>query len=335
LPRDTRRRFQDALKKQSDAIFLAYTEAVANLHNAASLRRLEAAIDAGDIGRVLAILGLDEAAFDGVQRAIRETFDAGAAYQIGLAPKPLVRGLTVDFQGYHPRITDWMDRNAAVRVAELAEDARSVVRETITRGMREQRGYKRIAVDLVGRMDGNTRRGGVIGLLDREAGYVANARDQLENLDPAYFERKLRDKRFDRTIARAIREGTPLPDDVIENATSRYSARMLRERGRRISRTEGNRAMNAGRTEAVDQMIGRGDAEAGDIIKTWRHTARTGQRDNHAALNGQERAWGEPFSNGLQYPHEEGAPASEVVSCGCHMHTVTRWENIARRRGTL
>ena len=342
----------EALRRQNSAIFNAFTEAMANIHNGADIRRLEQAIEAGDVDGAMRALNLSPAAMDGMREAIRNAFLAGATYQVALAPKPLVAGLSAEFQGYHPRVIEWIERNAGGMVAETVAEQRRVIRQTIATGFEQRRGYKAIALDLVGRMDGNSRKGGVVGLLSREADYVANLRDALSGADVGKTSTgqtkfwikedgtlgstyKLRDGRFDRTIAKAIREGRPIPADVLENAAARYGARLLRERGRRISRTEGNRAMNEGRAEAVRQMIDRGDAAAADITKEWRHTRKPGQRDNHAAINRQARAWGERFDNGLLWPHEEGAPASEVVNCACFIHTRTDWVAVARRRGTF
>ncbi|WP_425070648.1 hypothetical protein [Sagittula sp. S175] len=361
--KDNRARFLKALKEHDRAIYRAFMRATNDAANAASGFKVNEALrkalqngffTESDLDEVMRALGLGPEMFDGVQKAVEDAFRGGAAYHIASAPKALQGGLELAFQGYHPRIIEWLGENAARRVAEVSEPMREAVRTTITRGMEQQRGYAKIKLDLVGRMDGNRRVGGVIGLLDREAGYVADFRDALSGLHVGVTSKGVkkfwikedgtlgtvysdttRDRRFDRTIVKAIREGKPLPAETIENAASRYSAGLLRERGRRIARTEGNRAMAAGRAEHIAQMIDRGEAEAGDITKTWRHTARPGQRDNHAAMSGESRPWGERYSNGMMRPHEEGAPASEVVNCACVEITSTDWVAVAKRRGTF
>ena len=100
-------------------------------------------------------------------------------------------------------------------------------------------------------------KGGIIGLTERQAGYVVNARRQLEELDAGYFERKLRDRRFDRTVAKAIREGKPLAQSDIDRIVGRYSDRLLFYRGETIARTEGLTALNAGRHEGIQQLAER------------------------------------------------------------------------------
>ncbi len=52
--------------------------------------------------------------------------------------------------------------------------------------------------------------------------------------------------------------------------------------------------------------------------KTWLHSGIKGDpRDWHQAMDGETVGIEERFSNGLQHPREWGAPAVEVINCGC------------------
>ncbi len=46
-------------------------------------------------------------------------------------------------------------------------------------------------------------------------------------------------------------------------------------------------------------------------------------RESHARLNGERRALGEPFSNGLIHPNDPNGPAREVINCRCVATAVT------------
>ncbi len=109
-----------------------------------------------------------------------------------------------------------------------------MVREVVAAKVELAVNPRTTALDLVGRVNRATgqREGGFVGLTTKQAQWVLNAEAQLRNLDPAYFQRELRDKRFDRRIMKAIREGKPLSAADIATITARYRARLLDHRGR-------------------------------------------------------------------------------------------------------
>lgn len=78
----------------------------------------------------------------------------------------------------------------------------------------------------------------------------------------------------------------------------------------RIARTEVGSAMNQASQVAVDKL-------GIDTVKRWVSGMDGRERESHRMANGQTRKQGEPFSNGLLYPHAPGSPASEVVNCRC------------------
>lgn len=334
---DNRRSFLEALKQVDAALYRAFIAAVDSIRNAADVRAVERAVETGDPDQVAAALNLTDAAFEDLARAIEDAFRQGAMYQNGTAPKAESPVLQVLFSTKNPRAEAWMRRNAAGLVSEVLDDQKALIRETITRGQEVGQGYRKTAMQLVGRVDGNRRKGGIVGLHSTQARAVARAREQLEALDPAYFSRVQRDKRFDATIRRAIREGKPLSADVIEKITGRYSDRLLALRGRIISRTEGNKAMQAGRVEAVQQMLDNGTIQEQHLEKIWDATPDTRTRDSHAALNGTSVPWAEDFVSPvtgahLHHPHDEDAAASETVGCRCTMRVRIDWVAVAAWR---
>jgi hypothetical protein len=96
-----------------------------------------------------------------------------------------------------------------------------------------------------------------IGLTRQQALAVANFRDGLEQLDPTVLGRALRDKRFDPTITKAIKEQKPLTAEQVAKMTDAYHRRYLAYRAMTIARTEGVGAANNGHMAAVQDVAGR------------------------------------------------------------------------------
>lgn len=346
MPRDTRRRFLDAIAGVEPAIAEAFERAIMDVRSAAQLRSIEAAIqrgfESGNIVRavqeVQAALNLGEAFFAPLDRQIVEAFIEGGAYQVGLLPKRppnTAPRLVARFDQRNPRAEAWTRRNTGRLITEIEGSIRDVVRETVTEGFEQNRGYRNIALDLIGRTEGNERKGGLVGLHSRQAAAVRKARAELEALDPAYFQRERRDRRFDGPIRKAIREGKPLSQSEIDRYTGRYADRMLQLRGATIARTEGNKAAQAGRTEAVQQLIDSGKVPATAVTKIWDAVIGPRTRDHHVELNGTEIAWGERFISPetgfpMEYPHDENAPGADTVNCRCTMRTRIDYTRLAR-----
>jgi len=103
------------------------------------------------------------------------------------------------------------------------------------------------------------------------------------------------------------------------------SNNLLRQRGETIARTETLKALNAGRQEALDQLIENpnNDVRAEDVVRAWDSTGDGKTRETHATADGQVAAQGVPFTVGgfqMMYPGDTslGAPAGETVNCRCY-----------------
>ncbi len=206
-----------------------------------------------------------------------------------------------------------------------------MIRNVILQGVTEGQGADKIARDLVGRLNRATgrREGGMIGLTSQQAGYVTKARQQLLSGDPAqilaYLERGRRDKRFDRAVLKAIRDGKPLAKVDVDRISGRYADRLLQLRGETIARNEVLAALHAGQYEGLQQLIDSGKVRADQITKTWGATGDGRTRDSHMGMDKQEVRWNQPFVTPLGYqmmhPGDSslGAPPSETIQCRCFM----------------
>ena len=146
----------------------------------------------------------------------------------------------------------------------------------------------------------------------------------MDALDPAYFQRRLRDKRFDATVKRAIADGKPLAKADRERILNRYSDKLLKHRGDTIARTETIASLNAGRDQGIRQLIEAGNITEDQVVKVWDSGGPDGRtRDTHLALEGQRKRLDEPFVSPsgarLMFPGDTSlnAPASETVACRC------------------
>ena len=112
----------------------------------------------------------------------------------------------------------------------------------------------------------------------------------------------------------------------IDRMAQQYSNKLLRQRGETIARTETLKALNAGRQEALDQLIENpnNDVRAEDVVRAWDSTGDARTRETHAAADGQVVPQGGAFTVGgysMMYPGDTslGAPAGETINCRCYM----------------
>lgn len=183
---------------------------------------------------------------------------------------------------------------------------------------------RRVALDLVGRVVDGARQGGFIGLTSQQAGYVINARKELEALDNAYFSRTLRDKRFDALVMRSIRDGKKLSVADIDRITGRYRDRLLKMRADTIARTESINSMRAGKHEGFKQLLATGKVREDQIERVWDATMDKRTRHDHMVMEGQKvKGLSAPFvapdGSRMMFPGDTslGASAANTINCRC------------------
>jgi hypothetical protein len=343
MPKDTRAAFLRELAKVEPELVRAFEEAVQTARNAVVLNILEEAIRRGDVEFAVQILARADYFKAPLDQAIVEAFNAGGAYQANLVPKRLpntVPRLAARFDLLNDRGIEVARRLAGDLVTEITGDQSRMIRTVITEGLSDNRGYQRIARDLVGTKVGNTRLGGVVGLHSNQANAVISARRELEAGEYAkYLSRsgKLRNRNIDRTVAKAMKDGRALTQKEIDRSIRAYADGLLRYRGRTIARTEANKALNAGRRESVEQQIDSGLIREDLVTKVWQATLGRFTRDHHAALHGTSVKWREKFISPLtgfamQGPHDPEAPAADVVNCRCILRIVIDYLAMADQR---
>jgi hypothetical protein len=305
---------------------VAFRTAVADLVARAEVGPVARALARGDIATALDALHIDAAAFGGLTTVMQEAFEGGGrAAQEGLPrlSDPAGAAVVVRFDVRNPRAEGWLRTQSSRLITAITEDVRTAARATLVAGLEDGRNPNNVALDIVGRLNPATKRreGGILGLTSVQEAYVRNARAELLSGDPAtmarYFERKRRDKRFDRAVSAAVRAGKPVDAATVAKIAGRYADRLLELRGQTIARTEMLASLNAGALEGMEQAIDTGAIRRQQVVKVWRTASDARVRETHRAMSGQRRQLDEVFSNGLRFPHEPGAPASQVANCRC------------------
>lgn len=294
----------------------------------ASLTELVAAVERGDVSAAYEAVRLRDEYFDLLHDAIRASFVAAGRKLVEKVP---ASALAIRFEGKHPRAETWATTQSSERITRIIEGQRETIRAHILDGLSQGRNPYSTALEIVGRVNpiSKRREGGVIGLTERQRQYVTRAISQLASGDPAemsrYFQRQLRDRRFDSVVKRAMKEGRPVAAADRAKIAARYHDRLLKHRGDTIARTESIASLSAGRSEGVRQIIDKGQVPADKVEKTWRATGGSRTRDTHAAMNGQTKPVHEPFvsPSGARLMHpcdgSYGAGASEIANCRCYV----------------
>lgn len=323
-----RRLFRELAAKFGVEVAEAFMAAIRDLTRGVEFHRLEKAIRRGDLEDAIAALHIDRAAFHPLEAKLVEAFTAGG--QGAVASMPAAVSIGFRFDPGNQRAAAINREMAGTLITRLTQGEIDQARAFLADGMARGAGPRSVALDLVGRLNRATgqRTGGIIGLSNPQRAYVITARSELMSDNPAllrnYLTRGRRDRRYDRFVTAAIRDGKKIDAATAREMTRAYSARLLKLRGEVIARTEGLPAIRAAKHEAYQQLVDDGRIDASDIRRTW-HTSTDGrQRDTHDAMNtqvveGLDGVFTSPSGAQFRYPGDTslGAGAAEVVACRC------------------
>lgn len=325
--REARQLYAELLSRYGLEIAQAFRDAIQDLRQGADLQRVIAAVQLGDIDGAVAAMNLDAAAFASLESKIREAYAAGGTLTAQGAPASA--GIGFRFNPGDPRAEAWLREQSSRLITGLVEEQREAVREVLVRGRVEGVGPRALTTELVGRVSRVTgqREGGILGLSGPQVRYLESARAELASADPDllrnYLTRQRRDRRFDRSVLKAIRTGQPLPADIARRAADSYGVRMLAYRSETIAATEALAAVRASKQEAYNQLVASGRMAETDFERTWLRTASRSPRDTHTVMVGQTVGLNEPFRSGtgalMMYPGDTslGAGPSEIIGCKC------------------
>lgn len=334
--------YNDLLNRHGRAIADAFFKAVAELKSAVQVQRVTAAIEAGNIDAALDALSLDPAIYNDLLEKVRAAHMESGNTAAAAMPKRTPAGvaMTIRFDGRNLGAERLLAEQSSKLITRLGAEQVDLARKVLTEGMARGDNPRRVALDLVGRVSKATgkREGGVLGLSAPQERYVASAREELASSDPAmlrkYLERTRRDKRFDRTVLKAIRDGKALPKVTADRMVTAYSNRLLKLRGDVIGMHEAFSSIEAAKREAYRQAVASGKVDEAAVTKTWRHFDSKNPRNQHIEADGQTVGLNAPFvmpdGTEMQHPHDPEAPVSHTA--GCHCQTDYRIDFLANLR---
>lgn len=295
------------------------------------------ALERGDINAALRAINIGPEYFAPLENALRGAYSTGGTFVTdGIKAMAIGQGATVvaRFDGRNPRAESYLAERSTERLTGkpgIVEEQIELAREVLTKNMMDGVSPRRAALDLVGRISKATgrREGGIMGLADNQAKWLETANLELRSGNAVqlknYKTRKLRDRRFDPHVDRAIISGKPIPKNIVKQMSARYSDRLLKLRGETVARTELLSSLNAAQEESLQQLYDDGKVRQQDVTETWDSSEDKFTRPTHKLANGKVR---DPvmrvFTVGIysmRYPGDGslGAPASEIINCRCRV----------------
>jgi hypothetical protein len=299
------------LARQEAKVRRAFATFLLQSTDPAVVKQVTELVAAGNIEGALSVVDSHIVKLSSVLPTIFQ--DAAAAEVASLAPTMarINPSVAVSFDPFDGPAADMMRRNTLAFITNFSEQQRTTTRDALIAQFETGGGTQATA---------RAYRSS-IGLTPGQARAVANYRRLLEEGSGQALDRALRDRRYDRTVERAVDTGQPLKQDQIDRMVDRYRQRMLAMRAETIARTESVRTAAQAREAAFLQMIQQTGIDPARVRQTWRATMDNRVRDTHRAMNGQVRPLGQAFDSPsgarLRYPGDPTAPASECVNCRC------------------
>ena len=306
----------------------AYLDQVQQTTNDAPVSAVTEQIRNGFLSEIVRLIGIG--AFAVFLESVRSAY-----WRIGRMEAADVKIIVLNGVKVRPQISmqserteSWLRENAEKFRNAMSSELQGAVQATVNSGLARGESASSIALDIVGRRDTRTGRrfGGVVGLTEQQAQYVASARDQLLSGDAEqlkkYLSRTLRDRRFDGIVKRAIEAGKPVAKADADRIAGRYSARLLKARAMTIAKANAQMAAGAARDEVYRQMIDAGFT-AGQITKTWKSRGDDRVRHSHRSLNGRKVNFEQTFiselGSAMRFPGDVslGASMSDIIGCRC------------------
>lgn len=299
-------------------------ENVAASFSEAELARL---LGSASIDRVVSELLSDDVlarALSGVRTQLRLQTDRGVSWAANDLPKrgrTVTGELAVQFNVLNPAHIEAVRALDTKVMRVLRGDVREGFRAFLENGIRDGIGPRQLASQIKD----------WIGLSPNQIDAVQNFRGLLEIGDVEALTRKLRDRRYDRTLRRIFADGGTLTAQQIDDMTAGYLKKMVAFNASTLARTATTDTLKVGDRLAWQEAIDSGFVPADRVMKRWLHL--DGQKDprpEHADMQGETVPFNQPYSNGDMYAGE-----SDPWNCHCRdmIYVGTTPESLRSRPG--
>lgn len=152
-----------------------------------------------------------------------------------------------------------------------------------------------------------------LGLAPNQEAAVRNFRRMLEQGNSEALTRALRDRRFDKALRRG--DLTPVQIDRMAEA---YRRRMVAFNAETHARTVALDTQRVAQRLSWQSAIDQGTVQKNRLVRVWVTVGDDRVRPEHQAMNGQETAFDEPYSNG------ETVPGESTYNCRCIERIILR-----------
>lgn len=174
----------------------------------------------------------------------------------------------------------------------LTSDVREVVRAVTEQGLRDGVAPAAIARDIRAS----------VGLAPNQLDAVTNFQNMLEAGDRTALSRVLRDRRYDKTLEKALgRGGTGLDDEQVVKMVDAYRARFVAFHADTVARTAALNSMKIGQHITWTNAVQKGFVK-GQLMKRWVGVKDDRERASHLEMEGDTVPYDQPYSNGQMTP---------------------------------
>lgn len=303
-----RQRLDNILKEQEIKIGSAFLKFVDKIKSEKVLKELNDAIENNDFTRVNQIIDGFIITFANTIPTVFATVAAAEADH--LIEQLSTTAIAIGFDPTYPRAAELVRQSRFEILRGLTLQQRQATQQAIAAAFESGYSPREVARSVVNS----------IGLTAQQEQAVRNYRSLLEKQSSQALDRKLRDRRFDRTVETSIKDGTPLTAAQIDKMTDAYRKKAINLRALTIARTQGIRAMNEARIEVLSQIM-EPLAATHVAFKTWFPTLDSRTRDHHASMADQVVEFDKPFIDGkgnvIRFPGDPLAPADTIINCRC------------------
>lgn len=313
--------------KMEPALGRAFIEGAKGITDRTKVTRLAEIIQSEGAEAALEYMRITNADFGSLSAHMNAAYnDAGSIYAKSRLTLKGYRGAVYQWDATRYEIVQAGNDLIGRDITRISRDTRNAIGNLIRDGIGNGVRSRDLARLIVGELSTSGYRvGGVAGLNDPQRKWVMDYRRKLQDLNPGFTSNSRRDRRFDPTINKAIRDGKPLTKAQVDRYVARYAERLRQSRAKTIARTEMASIVQLANYQAV--LAKAEDAGVGPwaISKEWIHAGHSVKdRIQHVMMNrtavlGMSTPFIMPDGSMMQHPHDNslGAGPENIVNCLC------------------